>query len=122
MCNKKNFKAPAPPPGGPLPVGRVWSESATGLPHRRDRRIDSSIPKQARTEDRSAVPDSRDRPGPSRLWLSEDPGAAEARGLERGEEAGVSAVSRGRSDAGPQAATAEMRGDESPGAMQANSS
>src|SRR5260370_13991166 len=119
---KKNCKARWPPPVGALPVRRVSSESATGVLNRGDRRIDSSILKQTRTEDRSSVPDSRDRPGPSRLWLSEDPGAAEARGLERRQEAGVSAVSGRRVDAALQAATAEMRGNESPGAMQANSS
>src|SRR5712692_5606624 len=115
MCYQKNSKALAPPPGGALPVRRVSSESAPSVPHRRDRRIDSSLPKQARTEDRSAVPDSRDRPGPSRLRLSEDPGAAEARGLERRQEAGVSAVSRRRTDAALQAPAAEMRRNESPG-------
>src|SRR5256714_10998469 len=122
MCSQKNSKALAPPPRGALLVRRVSSESATSLPHRRDCGIDSSIPKQARTENRSAVPDSRDRPGPSRLRLSEDPGAAEARGLECRQEAGVSAVSRRRVDAALQAATEEMRGNESPGALQANSS
>jgi hypothetical protein len=83
MCYQKNSKAFAPPPSGALPVRRVSSESASGVPHRRDRGIDSSIPKQTRTEDRSSVADSRDRPGTSGLWVSQDPGAAEARGLRQ---------------------------------------
>jgi putative transposase len=51
---------------------------------------------------------------------TQDPGAAEARGLECGQEAGVSAIS-GRRPAAPQAAAAEMRGDESEGPSEADS-
>lgn len=41
-------------------------------------RSNSSIPKQTRAETRSSAADSR---GTSGLWVSQDPGAAEARGL-----------------------------------------
>src|SRR5258707_3391797 len=118
MCSQKNSKALVPPPSGALPVRRVSSESATCVSHRASRRVDSSIPKQTRAEDRSSAADSRNRPGPNRLWVSQDPGTAEARGLAGGQEAGVSAVSGRGPDAALQAPAAEMRGDQSPGEMQ----
>lgn len=64
------------------------------------------------------VADSRNCRGPRALWISQDPGAAEARGLERGQEAVISVVSRRGPDAALQAATAKVRGNEPTGACQ----
>jgi hypothetical protein len=117
MCSQKNSKALVPPPSGALPVRRVSSESATCVSHRASCGVDSSIPKQTPAENCSSAADSRDRPGPNRLWVSQDPGTAEARGLAGGQEAGVSAVPGRGSNTALQAAAAEMCGNESPGAL-----
>ncbi len=62
---------------------------------------------ESRQEPRTALRlrNSRDCPNSGSLRLPEDPGAADSRGLERREEAGVSAVLEGRPDASSQATT-----------------
>src|SRR5215467_4594217 len=99
MCYQKNSKALAPPPSGALPVRRVSGESAACLPHGGGRGIDSAIQEQTRAKDRPAAADSRDCSSSGSLWVPQDPGAAEARGLEDRKKAGVSAVLRRGADA-----------------------
>lgn len=120
MCFQKNSKALAPPPSGALPVRRVSGESAAGLPDDGDRGIDSSIQKQARAKDGSSAADSGDCSGSRPLWVPQDPGTAEARGLEDRKEAGLSTVLRRGSHAAPEAATEAMCGEESERARETN--
>src|SRR5215475_11817775 len=121
MCYQKNSEALAPPARGALPVQRVPGEPAASLPYCAGRGIDASLSQQARAKDSSSAANSRDCPGSRGLWVSQDSGAAEARGLEHREKGGVSAVSRRGPDAALQAATATLRSDESAGASEADS-
>src|ERR1700680_274750 len=94
MCWQKHSKALASPPRGELSGRRIPSEPASCLPGGASGYLEVSVPEHAGAEDGLAVADSGDRPSPRPLRVSQHPGAAEARGLERGEETGVSAVSR----------------------------
>ena len=88
----KNSKALAHAFGGAVPVRGICSESAAGVSYGAGLQVDGSISEQARTENRSSAADSRDRPGANQLWVWQDPGAAEARGLEGRQKAGLPVI------------------------------
>jgi putative transposase len=88
----KNCDALAAPPGGELFARHLPSERAACLSCGADSGLDLPLCESSGAQDGTATADSGDRADSGSIRLPEDPGAAEPRRLESGEEAGVSPV------------------------------
>ena len=108
MCSQKNFEALAETADGHVSLSELRGQRTTVVPDPPAEPGDASVSESPGSMHHLAATTARTDSNAGALWLSQDHGLTQARGLERGQKTRVSAVSRRRADAASALASASQ--------------